>query len=153
MSTQTEVVSMIKSTDIDRFHLTNEPLNPLVLEESVWHNNCGAITTFCGRVRDHNEGEGVISIRYEAYEEMALKVIEEILKEADQRFPHTRSLAHHRLGNLQIGDIAVVVSVAAPHRQITFEGCAWIIDQLKSRTPIFKHERRESGVIWVGLGP
>ena len=136
-----------------RAYLTTDTLEPEILEQQVWSSSCGAVTLFCGRVRDHNEGEGVTSIHYEAYEEMALKVIDEILVEADERFPDTRSLAHHRLGELQVGDAAVVVAVAAPHRQVTFEGCAWIIEQLKARTPIFKHERRESGVVWVGLGP
>ena len=139
--------------DEARACLTLQPLNPSELERQVWRSDCGAVTLFCGRVRDHNQGEGVTSILYEAYEEMALKVIDEILSEADERFPETRSLAHHRLGELKIGDAAVVVAVAAPHRQITFEGCAWIIEQLKARAPIFKHERRESGVVWVGLGP
>lgn len=136
-----------------RAHLTTEPLDLAALEQRVWRSSCGAVTTFCGRVRDHNEGEGVTSIRYEAYEEMALSVINDILAEADERFPMTYSLAYHRLGELSIGDAAVVVAVAAPHRQVTFEGCAWIIEQLKARAPIFKHEQRESGHVWVGLGP
>ena len=129
------------------------PLSVPDVEHLVLNDQCGAVTTFCGRVRNHNEGFGVSSIAYEAYEAMALKVIKKILDEADQKFNDTRSAAYHRLGHLEVGDAAVVVSVAAAHRQVTFEACAWIIDELKTRTPIFKHEQRENGVVWVGLGP
>lgn len=137
----------------ERAQIKDEPLDPMTLEARVLNSTCGAVTVFCGRVRDHNEGVGVLSIFYEAYEEMALKVIRDILSEADVRFPDTRSIAHHRIGELKVGDAAVVVAVAAAHRQPTFEACAWIIEQLKARAPIFKHERREGGVVWVGLGP
>lgn len=137
----------------ERAQITHEALDPAALEARVLNSACGAVTVFCGRVRDHNEGAGVLSILYEAYEEMALKVIRDILSEADARFPDTRSVAHHRIGELTIGDAAVVVAVAAAHRQPTFDACSWIIEQLKARAPIFKHERREGGVVWVGLGP
>ena len=136
-----------------RAHLTTEALQPCLLEELVLTQACGATTTFCGRVRDHNEGERVISLRYEAYEPMALKILEEILRTCDAKYPTTRSVAHHRIGELSLGDIAVVVSVAAPHRAVTFEACSWIIDELKAKIPIFKHERRQNGEVWVGLGP
>ena len=104
-------------------------------------------------IQDHNEGHGVMSIFYEAYEEMALKVMREIVEESQTRFPSTLTAVYHRLGELKIGDAAVVVSVAAAHRKVTFEACAWVIDELKARVPIFKHERREGGEVWVGLGP
>ena len=144
---------MLNYTIKKRASLIHTPLSVADIEALVLNDQCGAVTTFCGRVRNHNEGCGVSSIVYEAYEAMALKVIKEILNEADQKFPDTRSAAHHRLGSLKVGDAAVVVAVAAAHRKVTFETCAWIIDELKSRTPIFKHEQREDGVVWVGLGP
>ena len=136
-----------------RVSLSQNPLNIEAAEQQVMSQACGAVTLFCGRIRDHNEGEAVTGIHYEAYETMALQELRDIVTEADQLFPQTRSVAHHRLGDLSIGDAAVVVAVAAPHRKVTFTACAWIIDQLKARVPIFKHERRESGVTWVGLGP
>jgi molybdopterin synthase catalytic subunit len=137
----------------ERVKLVDGVLSSIDAESLVLNDRCGAVTTFCGRVRNHNEGYGVVSIVYEAYEEMALKVMAEIMEEADLQFQDVRSVVHHRIGALNIGDAAVVVAVAAPHRQITFEACAWIIDQLKLRVPIFKHEQRENGVVWVGLGP
>ena len=137
----------------DFVSITLEPLDPREVEGLVRGDHFGAITTFCGRVRDHNEGHGVMSIFYEAYEEMALKVMREIVEESQTHFPSTLIVVHHRLGELKIGDAAVVVSVAAAHRKVTFEACAWVIDELKARVPIFKHERREGGEVWVGLGP
>lgn len=137
----------------DRVALTDQPLSSSELESLVLDETCGAVTLFCGRVRNHNEGVGVTSILYEAYVPMALKTLNEILRGADERFPHTRSVAHHRIGELRIGDAAVVVAVAAAHRAVTFEACSWIIEELKARAPIFKHERREGGIVWVGLGP
>ena len=135
-----------------RINLTDLPLDPREVERLVIADEYGAITTFCGRVRDHNEGHGVLSIFYEAYEEMTLKVMREIVDEGQAHFSETLIAVHHRLGELKIGDAAVVVAVASAHRQVTFEACAWVIDEIKARAPIFKHERREGGEVWVGLG-
>ena len=136
-----------------RVLLTTKPLCPLQAEALVLNDQCGAVTIFCGRVRDHNEGQGVLSITYEAYEAMAYKVMADIVAEAHLKFTPISALAHHRLGKLEVGDAAVVVAVASAHRKITFEACSWIIEQLKARTPIFKHEHRKDGVVWVGMGP
>ena len=136
-----------------RVHLTKERLDPREVERLVLSDQYGAVTTFCGRVRDHNEGHGVLSILYEAYEEMTVKVMREIVDETHRHFPSILVAVHHRIGELKIGDAAVVVSVASAHRKVTFEACAWVIDELKARAPIFKHERREGGEVWVGLGP
>lgn len=136
-----------------RVLLTDQELDPRRIEQLVCNDQHGAMTTFCGRVRDHNEGHGVLSIRYEAYEEMALKVMYEIIEEADLRFPKVLIAVHHRIGELNIGDAAVIVSAASAHRKVTFEACSWVIDELKARVPIFKYERRKGGEVWVGLGP
>ena len=136
-----------------RVALSYEHLNPQVIEALALRDAHGGVLTFTGRVRDHNEGEGVVGIRYEAYESMALSELKAILEEADARFSEAFSVTHHRLGELKVGDVAVVVSVSAPHRAVTFECCSWIISELKARVPIFKHELRESGQVWVGLGP
>ena len=136
-----------------RVVLSTDPLNPSKIEQELYTLQYGALLTFSGRVRNHNEGKGVVRLVYEAYEPMAIKEMEGILQEADQRFPNTQSIIHHRLGTLELGDIAVVVSVGSAHRKITFEACQWIIDELKARVPIFKHEHRHDGEVWVGLGP
>ena len=136
-----------------RVFLSTAPLNPSQIEQEIYTPQYGALLTFSGRVRNHNEGKGVVRLVYEAYEPMAIKEMEGILQEADQRFPNTQSIIYHRLGTLELGDIAVVVSVGSAHRKVTFEVCQWIIDELKARVPIFKHEHRHDGEVWVGLGP
>lgn len=136
-----------------RVALSYEPLNPQAVERLAHHDAHGGVTTFTGRVRDHNDGEAVVGITYEAYESMALKELDMIVTEGSARFEGTIIVVHHRLGELDIGGVAVVVSVSAAHRAITFEACAWVIDELKARVPIFKHERRANGLVWVGLGP
>ena len=143
----------IQEDQSPRVVLKSTPLSPREIEDALYTPKYGALLTFSGRVRDHNEGKGVIRLVYEAYEPMALKEMEKILSEADQRFTESYSQIHHRLGSLELGDIAVVVVVASAHRKVTFEACQWIIDQLKARVPIFKHEHREEGEVWVGLGP
>ena len=136
-----------------RVILSTNPLDPGAIEKEIYTLQYGALLTFSGRVRNHNEGKGVLRLVYEAYEPMAIKEMEAILEEADQKFPNTQSIIHHRLGSLELGDIAVDVSVGSAHRKVTFEACQWIIDELKARVPIFKHEHRHHGEVWVGLGP
>jgi len=136
-----------------RVALSYDPLDPQQIERLALSDAHGGVTTFTGRVRDHNEGEAVVGITYEAYESMALKELSAIAAEGLERFAGTIIVVHHRLGALDIGGVAVVVSVSAAHRAVTFEACAWVIDELKARVPIFKHERRADGVVWVGLGP
>ena len=136
-----------------RVALSYAPLQPQVTERLVLADAHGGVTTFTGRVRDHNEGQSVTGITYEAYESMALRELTAIVTEAGARYPDTLIAVHHRLGELQVGEVAVVVSVSAAHRAVTFEACARVIDELKARVPIFKHERRADGKVWVGLGP
>ena len=138
---------------LTRVYLHTESLDPRQIEDTVASHHYGAILTFSGRVRNHNQGKGVFRLVYEAYEPMAIKEMNQILQEADQKFPQTYSVIHHRLGTLELGEIAVVVCVGSAHRKITFEVCQWVIDELKARVPIFKHEHRHDGEVWVGLGP
>ena len=148
-----EIVSNPLSAQEGKVALSYDALDPQQVERLALSDAHGGVTTFTGRVRDHNEGESVVGITYEAYESMALKELSAIVTEGLERFAGTIIVVHHRLGELDIGGVAVVVSVSAAHRAVTFEACAWVIDELKARVPIFKHERRANGVVWVGLGP
>ena len=136
-----------------RIRLSAAPLVPTEIESLVLDNRFGAVLTFSGRVRSENEGAQVISLEYEAYGEMVLSELERIFDEAEERFPLHRAAVAHRVGHLALGDIAVVLSVATPHRREGFELCAWLIDTLKARAPIFKKEARAGGEVWIGLGP
>lgn len=129
---------------------------PLSVDETLqWvaHPSCGAQVLMIGVVRDHNEGESVEGLRYEAYVPMAEKVIADIVHDIESKYAGCRCAVQHRVGALAIGDRAVVVAVGAPHRQEAFAACQEIIDRLKADAPIWKHEHRAGGQIWVGLGP
>lgn len=128
-----------------RFALSQQAIDADVLAASLRASQAGAFCVFEGWVRDHNEGRGVQGLRYEAYVELAEREGETILAEASQRFPGIQACCVHRLGELSIGDRAVWVGVSAAHRDAAFGACRWIIDEVKSRVPIWKHERYAEG--------
>jgi molybdopterin synthase catalytic subunit len=109
----------------------------------------GAACTFVGVVRDHNAGRRVLRLEYEAFEEMALPLMEEIAAEARRRFAVTGVSLVHRLGMLEIGEPSVAVAAFAPHRGAAFEACRWAIDRLKATVPIWKKEFYEDGSVWL----
>jgi molybdopterin synthase catalytic subunit len=130
--------------------LANEPISGAALDGWVRTPECGAVVTFTGTVRDHAEGRsGVTALTYEAYEEHAVERIGEIVVEARRRWPEVRRIAAiHRVGDLTVGDDAVVVSVASPHRSEAFAAAAFVIDTLKASVPIWKRETWADGQSW-----
>jgi molybdopterin synthase catalytic subunit len=126
-----------------------EPLDATRLEAEVRGPDRGALATFSGVVRDHHEGRRVSHLEYEAYVPMAIKVLEEIVDEARGRFSGPEIRVAHRLGRLAIGDTSVVVTVAAPHRREALEACAYVIEALKARVPIWKKEFGDDGTFWI----
>ena len=133
--------------------LTEEPIAAKRLVDDVYTNDCGAVVTFEGRVRNHTGAHQVISLDYEAYGAMAERKLNELLMEVRWSHPDVRVSLQHRLGALSLGEVAVAIAVASPHRKASFAACASLIDRLKEDVPIFKKEYREGGDIWVGLGP
>jgi len=132
------------------FSITSQAIDPVALREQLIDPACGAYVQFEGWVRDHNEGQQVERLEYEVYEPLAVKEGERILAEALQRFGVARAAAIHRSGMLELSDVAVVVGVSSAHRGEAFEACRYIIDQLKTRLPIWKKEHYASGVAeWV----
>ena len=109
----------------------------------------GALCIFAGVVRNEREERPVLHLLYEAYEEMAIPLLEEIEDEARKRWPLTDVRIVHRLGRLEVGQISVVVAVTAPHRRETFEACQYVIDTLKATAPIWKKEFYEDGAAWL----
>jgi molybdopterin synthase catalytic subunit len=116
----------------------------------MFDTGCGAYVQFEGWVRDHNEGQQVLRLEYEVYEPLAIKEGERIIAEAGQRFGVRRAAAIHRSGMLELTDVAVIVGVSSPHRGEAFDACRYIIDQVKSRLPIWKKEHYANGKAeWV----
>jgi len=109
-------------------------------------DDAGAIVTFLGTVRD----DGIKKMELEAFREAAMQELEQIEEEAVSRF-HLKSLdIVHRVGPLSVGDNIVAIVCSAAHRDEAFQGCRYVIEELKSRAPIWKKEIREKGDRWVG---
>lgn len=109
----------------------------------------GAVVTFTGYVRDFNERPDVQALTLEHYPGMTEGVLEQLVQDAEQRWPLTASSIIHRVGRLQPGDAIVVVIVASAHRQAAFEACNYIMDALKTRAPFWKKEHTATGDYWV----
>jgi molybdopterin synthase catalytic subunit len=120
-------------------------LVPAELHAGLRHERAGACVTFEGWVRNHNDGRPVRALDYEAFTQLAETEGERILDEARQRFSIVSVACIHRVGSLQIGDLAVWVGVSAAHRGPAFEACRYIIDEAKARLPIWKKEHYASG--------
>lgn len=132
------------------FDVTAQAIDLAAVRGRLIDPGCGAYVQFEGWVRNHNEGQRVIRLEYEVYEPLAVKEGERILAEALQRFGVGRAAAIHRSGLLELADVAVVVGVSAAHRGEAFEACRYIIDQLKTRLPIWKKEYYADGAAeWV----
>ncbi|MCY7354438.1 MAG: molybdenum cofactor biosynthesis protein MoaE [Lysobacter sp.] len=108
-------------------------------------DSAGAFVSFEGWVRDHNDGRAAHGLRYEAYTTLAEAEGERIIDEALNQFSIVDARCVHRTGDLAIGDLAVWVGVSAAHRDAAFHACRFIIDEVKSRVPIWKHERYADG--------
>lgn len=132
------------------FHIQSGPIDLQALRKQLQDPSCGAAVWFEGRVRDHNEGQSVLRLEYEAYEPLCRSEAQRIIEEARQRWPVQRALCVHRSGLLELGEIAVVTAVAAPHRDEAFQAARYIIDEIKHRLPIWKREHYSNGELrWV----
>jgi molybdopterin synthase catalytic subunit len=127
---------------------------PIDLDEvldSVKSPEAGAIDVFIGTTRNHSDGRKVLSLEYEAYEPMAIKLMEAVGAEAGRRWGIDRFAIIHRTGRVGVGDASVVIAVSAVHRREAFEACRYMIDALKRDIPIWKKEVFSDGEVWVGI--
>ncbi len=127
------------------FELRCDPFVPDALRAVLADPACGGYASFEGWVRDHNEGQRVLRLEYEAYEPLALREGERIVAEARERYGVRRAVCVHRTGSLAIGELAVWVGVSAAHRDEAFAACRYIIDEVKQRVPIWKKEHYPGG--------
>lgn len=129
--------------------LTDRPIDPAELLAAVRRDGDGGLTLFVGVVRDENEGRRVTRLEYSAYIPMAEKEMDRIAAEIAHAHPGAAVAFRHRLGSLSIGDVAVVVAAAAPHRAEAFSACRAGIEAIKARVPIWKKEFGPDGSAWV----
>lgn len=132
------------------FRIVTEPIDLDQLIRAVADPAAGAIATFLGVTRDHNEGRNVTGLEYEAYPEMALREIERIAAAARERWDIRAIAIVHRIGKVPIGEASVAIAVSASHRRAAFEACHFAIDRLKEVVPIWKKESFEGGEVWIG---
>jgi molybdopterin synthase catalytic subunit len=136
---------------MEYFAFTCEKLSTETVLQQLADPRQGAVVLLVGTVRNQTGGRAVAYLAYEAYEEMALKVFDEIAKKLRERWPATRGIViHHRLGRLGVGEISVIVAVGNPHRSEAFAACEYAIDTLKADVPIWKKEVWADGASdWV----
>lgn len=131
-------------------YLTDDPIDPRALVESVMRKSDGAYVLFEGVVRNHHDGKAVESIFYDAYRPMAEKEMDAIVREIATRYPDVALTVVHRLGHLVVGDSSIAIVASSPHRAEAFEACRMTIDRIKEAVPIWKKERGPKGEEWLG---
>ncbi|WP_445488958.1 molybdenum cofactor biosynthesis protein MoaE [Niallia sp. 03133] len=127
--------------------------NPISIQDAidkVARRDVGAITTFIGTVRELTHGRKTLHLIYEAYESMALKKLQQIRTEITEKWKNSEVAIIHRLGRLEITDIAVVIAVSTPHRKDAYEANRYAIERIKEIVPIWKKEYWEDGEEWIG---
>lgn len=112
--------------------------------------NAGAITVFIGTVREMTNGKRTLSLQYEAYVPMAVKSLQKIGAEIEEKWPDTKAAITHRIGRLEISEVAVVIAVSSPHRQAAYEANQYAIERIKEIVPIWKKEYWADGTKWIG---
>ncbi|WNF35787.1 molybdenum cofactor biosynthesis protein MoaE [Bacillaceae bacterium IKA-2] len=132
------------------FLITNEVISIQEVVDKVTSRNAGAINTFIGTVREITKGKKTIFLKYDAYASMAEKKLAQIGDEIQEQWPEALVAITHRIGRLDITDIAVVIAVSTPHRADSYEASRYAIERIKEIVPIWKKEHWEDGVEWIG---
>ncbi|BCZ22931.1 molybdenum cofactor biosynthesis protein MoaE [Mycobacterium senriense] len=138
-------------TLVVRAAMTERPISLAEHEELVGHQSAGAIVGFVGVIRDHDGGRRVVRLEYSAHPS-AEQVIADVVADVAEQASGVRAVAaSHRIGALRIGEAALVAAVAADHRQAAFATCAHLVDTIKARLPVWKHQYFADGTEeWVG---
>jgi len=134
----------------DLIAVSPDPVDPGAVVAAVTAPEAGAVVLFVGTVRDHSPGRtGVTHLEYETYDEQVIGKIADVVSETRERWPVLRVAAIHRVGELAVGEISIVVAVSSPHRSDAFEAGRYLIDEIKARAPIWKKEHWPGGSEWV----
>ncbi len=131
--------------------ITAAPIDPAAVLADVGDRADGAMLLFLGTVRDHNDGRPVSGVGYSAYEDMARNVLTVIAHEAARRLGTDRLTVLHRIGDLGIGDVSVAIVASSPHRAESFDAVRYVIEEIKTRLPVWKREHYLEGESrWIG---
>lgn len=132
------------------FRVVREPIDIAGLVGAVGDPAAGAIATFIGTTRNHNDGRNVVALDYDAYPEMAEKELRRIGADAARNWKIARMAITHRVGPVAIGEASVVIAVSSAHRDDAFQACRFAIEEIKKTVPIWKKEIYEGGEVWIG---
>ncbi|MCA0983823.1 molybdenum cofactor biosynthesis protein MoaE [Halobacillus yeomjeoni] len=132
------------------YWITESELDVQEVVTIVTRRSAGAINTFIGTVREWTGDKKTLYLEYEAYRPMAEKKLAEIGQEIERRWPDAETAIVHRIGHLEISDIAVIIAVSTPHRADSFEASRYAIERIKEIVPIWKKEHWENGEQWIG---
>lgn len=132
------------------FKLTATPISVEEIISQVERREAGAITMFVGTVREFTQGKRTLYLEYQAYEAMAVKKLKQIGDEIVEKWPDTVVAITHRVGKLDISEVAVVIAVSSPHRKVAYEANEYAIERIKQIVPIWKKEFWEDGTAWIG---
>ncbi len=129
--------------------ITKENINREEVRRAVAHPDCGAIATFEGDIRNHNDGKEVLGLEYEVYEKMFQAEVKKIFHELAQRWEVKACALVQRVGRLDVGEAGIVIAVSSPHRHSGMAACAWAIEEFKKRAPVWKKEYYLTDAQWV----
>ncbi|WP_329609976.1 molybdenum cofactor biosynthesis protein [Microaerobacter geothermalis] len=144
------LIPPVSGGEEDYFLITEEPVSIEQVISKVVHPDAGAVNSFIGTVRELTKGKKTLYLEYEAYVPMALRKMKQIGDEIKKKWPDAKVAITHRIGHLEISDVAVVIAVSTPHRHDSFEACRYAIERIKEMVPIWKKEFWEDGESWVG---
>jgi molybdopterin synthase catalytic subunit len=133
--------------------ITEENLSIDEAFASVQDESTGGIVLFIGSIRNQTDNKPVVKIEFSSFKSMAVKELELIAEEILNKWPVYKIAIHHRVGNLKIKEIPVIIAVSSSHRIESFQACQYAIDKLKEKVPIWKKEFFEDGAIWVNAHP
>lgn len=133
-----------------RFWITDNPIEINEVINKIIRREAGAINTFIGTVREFTKGKRTLYLNYQAYIPMAEKKLAQIGDEIKMKWPDAETAIAHRVGELNISDIAVVIAVSTPHRADSYDASRYAIERIKEIVPIWKKEHWEDGEFWVG---
>jgi molybdopterin synthase catalytic subunit len=137
------------SVEVSVFLLVRDPIDIQSVTDRIQRPEDGAVVVFEGVVRNNANGKNVRFLEYDAYEKMALRKIEEIGTQAEEKFDIRDIAIVHRLGHMEIGECSIVIVVASAHRGPAFDACRFAIDTIKQVVPIWKKEFYEDGEVWI----
>jgi molybdopterin synthase catalytic subunit len=130
--------------------VTDKPLSPELVVSKVKTTGSGCVVTYVGLIREQSRGKSVLSVKYEDTDRKAEDRLREIAEDIKQRWSVNNVAIYHRIGRLEVGDINLVVAIAATHREEGFLACQYAIDQFKRKLPTTKRETYKNGSVWAG---